>query len=59
MASSEIKAPGLQWRVRKDGRCVAYWTAASAYVKRGYKPTVVRLTREQQLEVISRTFHGE
>jgi hypothetical protein len=40
---ADIKAPGLNWRTRQDGRRVAYWVAAHDYVKRGYQPSTVRI----------------
>lgn len=36
-------APGLKWRARKNGQRVAYWVARADLVKRGYKPSSVRL----------------
>ena len=35
-------APGLSWRPRKDGKA-AYWVAREELVKKGFKPSTVRI----------------
>ena len=37
------RAPGLEWRPRKGGADVPYWTARRDLVKRGYTPKTVNL----------------
>lgn len=40
---SEIDAPGLKWRRRKEGESVPYWVARSDIAARGFEPKTVRL----------------
>ena len=42
----QIKAPGLKWVKRKDGRAVPYWCASHDAVKAGFVPKTLNLAHE-------------
>jgi hypothetical protein len=44
MDRTEIKAPGLKWRTRADGKPVAYWVAKPSAVAAGYPLKTVNLS---------------